>query len=700
MKKLSFVFILILIVTFLSSSIITEWNFDNSTLTPSLGTGSLSLVGGMTHDTFNTGFPGSPSIGWSVTSFPVQGTNNKSAGIYIEASSQGFGDIQLSWNIRHSNKSPKRAVLFYTLDKTDVNPVWIEAATYDASAGDSWFSWVFDGTGVVGMANNEDLAFKIVAAFSDSENSVYMPSNATSNYGTDGKWRWDNIVLSGNALVPHLVIDAELQPFYANVGAFSQFQTYTVSAVNLTGNLLVQAPTHFMIRLFGDTTFSSSLDLIPRNSAINKTIEIVYHPSLSGIHEGSINHSGGGITAQQLSITGSTTKPEPSQYPDSFAASAVTYYQAGLNWVDSSGLIIPDGYLIKGSKVSAEEISDPIDGVVEEDKKLTKNVAHGTQSVLVFELNEEHTYFFKIFPYTNSGTAINYKTDMMPPLLSLTTTSGPIGSELNPGDIAFVEYATDSPDRFSFVLLRDVLENTKIYFTDKAWTGTAFASGEEIYEWRGVGRSFLAGEVIHIVQDELYPNEGIYNPNFEGFSNDGDQIIAYQGYVTEPTFLAAFSSTGWIDSGTTTNNTSYLPYPLVLGETALGFPTEVDNGVYNGTTTGTKAGLLASINNPGNWTRAGSLANIIFPEWNFTILPHLQCPNPSIVLIDENTIRLAWDNMEAADYYLVYSSINPDAEFPEQWNLICSDCNETQFDIDIANQEVDRQFFRIIAHLP
>jgi hypothetical protein len=96
------------------------------------------------------------------------------------------------------------------------------------------------------------------------------------------------------------------------------------------------------------------------------------------------------------------------------------------------------------------------------------------------------------------------------------------------------------------------------------------------------------------------PNEGIYNPDFDGFSNDGDQKIAFQGFVTEPSLIAAFSSTGWISSGTPTYISPYLPEPMVLGVNALGFATEVDNGVYNGTQTGSAAFLLSQINDPAN----------------------------------------------------------------------------------------------------
>lgn len=520
------------------ASVITSWSFESSNLIPEVGTGSITLIGGVTDDGYSAGTPG---LGWSTTSYPAQGTNNLSAGIYLELSSEGFTDVSLSWSLRYSNTSANRAVLFYTLDKTAAVPQWTMAGVYDTGSGDTWLSGYWDGTAYAGVANNPNLAFKIVSAFSNSENTQYVAARPSSTYA-GGKWRWDNISFQGTALQPYLSTTSEMLPFYAAPGAISAIQTYDLYALNLSSNLVITAPQYFKLRVLGTEDFGTQLTLLPRTGALNKTIEVIFQPIISGVWDASIIHSGGGVESQSLPVFGSTIKPQASSYPSSFAVQDISYYQAVLTWIDAVGTVIPDGYLIKGSKVGFAEIISPVDGVPETDKKLTKNVAAGVQNQLIFELNEAHPYFFKIFPFTNSGAAIDYLADEAVPAISFNTITGPIGSSLVPGSIAFVEYASDSPDRFSFVLLQDMAENTKINFTDKAWNGNAFAENEDVYEWRAVGRSYQQGEVIHIVEGILYPNEGIYNPDFTGFSNDGDQIIAYQGYITEPSFVAAFST--------------------------------------------------------------------------------------------------------------------------------------------------------------
>ena len=238
MKKPFLLLVLSGLILALGATTVAEWNFDSDSILPSVGSGTLSLTGGVTSDGFNTGNPGRA---WSTTSYPAQGTNNRTAGLLIEVPTLGYTAVSFSWNIRHSNTSANREVLYYTLDKTAAEPAWVEAGTYNASSGDAWLASSYDGSAVTGLANNANLAFKIVSSFADDANTVYMSSNPGSTYA-GGKWRFDNLVVSGTALSPSLQINAALDTFYAQVGATSPVQSYAIEGVNLTANLIVTAP--------------------------------------------------------------------------------------------------------------------------------------------------------------------------------------------------------------------------------------------------------------------------------------------------------------------------------------------------------------------------------------------------------------------------------------------------------------------------
>ncbi len=278
--------------------------------------------------------------------------------------------------------------------------------------------------------------------------------------------------------------------------------------------------------------------------------------------------------------------------------------------------------------------------------------------------------------------------------LNFSTSAGPIGSALTAGALAFVEYGTDSPDRFSFVLLRDVLENTKISFTDKAWDGSAFAASEDVYLWRATGRAFLAGEVIHIVEGISFADEGLHSPDFGGFSNSGDQIIAFQGDPASPAFIAAFSTWNWLETGTPTTNTSYLPSSLTPGTNALSFSTEIDNGVYTGTTNGTATSLLTQINAPENWVRANSQSGVTYPDWLFQILSAPEAPQASIDLLDDSTLRITWDAVPGAVSYSVYEASDPYSTF----SLLLSSLTSTYADIPLGGNPSTRHYYRIVAN--
>ncbi len=94
-------------------------------------------------------------------------------------------------------------------------------------------------------------------------------------------------------------------------------------------------------------------------------------------------------------------------------------------WTDATGSILPDGYLIKASTLGYNSIPNPVNGIEEANSTLTKNILPGTQKNSFTGLTPGTTYYFKIFPYSNSGTLISYKLDGSMPQDYQTTASIP-----------------------------------------------------------------------------------------------------------------------------------------------------------------------------------------------------------------------------------------------------------------------------------
>ena len=109
--------------------------------------------------------------------------------------------------------------------------------------------------------------------------------------------------------------------------------------------------------------------------------------------------------------------PEPSNYPTNFAA-LVDGTDITLTWTDATGSQLPSKYLVLASTGA---ISVPTDGTPVDDGDLAKNVAYGTQVIEFAGLQSGTAYHFAIFPYTNSGANIDYKTDGTYPTANATT---------------------------------------------------------------------------------------------------------------------------------------------------------------------------------------------------------------------------------------------------------------------------------------
>ena len=119
-------------------------------------------------------------------------------------------------------------------------------------------------------------------------------------------------------------------------------------------------------------------------------------------------------------------KPEPSNYPTMFAATAVGL-SVELGWDESIGDQLPTGYLVLGEKTGKTSFDVPVDGTPVSDdldwsdNKVSVNVGYGTGSYNFEGLATNGAYTFTVYPYTNSGNNIDFKTDGTPPVTSATT---------------------------------------------------------------------------------------------------------------------------------------------------------------------------------------------------------------------------------------------------------------------------------------
>ena len=109
--------------------------------------------------------------------------------------------------------------------------------------------------------------------------------------------------------------------------------------------------------------------------------------------------------------------PEPSNYPTNFTAT-VDGTDVTLTWTDAFGGQLPHKYVVIAFLGG---VTVPTDGIAIADSDMAKNVNFGVQTVTFSGLQGGVTYHFAIFPYTNSGANIDYKTDGNYPTVDATT---------------------------------------------------------------------------------------------------------------------------------------------------------------------------------------------------------------------------------------------------------------------------------------
>lgn len=127
------------------------------------------------------------------------------------------------------------------------------------------------------------------------------------------------------------------------------------------------------------------------------------------------DNSGGQVSIDNVAwVSGGSVSPEPTNYPNNFNAIADNF-NINLSWEDATGEQLPLAYVIIAKETA--DIVAPVDGTpTEDDYDLSDgfasvNVAYGVENYSFTNLDSEKTYYFQIFPYTNSGADINYKAD-------------------------------------------------------------------------------------------------------------------------------------------------------------------------------------------------------------------------------------------------------------------------------------------------
>jgi endonuclease/exonuclease/phosphatase family metal-dependent hydrolase len=205
----------LLTVLFTNPAVFAQWNFnsvpgDNNTGTgttaPSVGSGTASMVGGVTAngtgfatgDTFFDPAGSTDNSGWNTTTYPAQGTGNKNRGVQFTVSTAVRQNIVISWSSQSSNTGSKYGRLQYTTNGID----FVDFPTAFTN-GTSFTVKTNSLAAISGVNNNTNFAFRFVSEFestaANTVNTNYVPANSGSTYATTGTMRYDMVTVSGTS---------------------------------------------------------------------------------------------------------------------------------------------------------------------------------------------------------------------------------------------------------------------------------------------------------------------------------------------------------------------------------------------------------------------------------------------------------------------------------------------------------------------
>jgi MYXO-CTERM domain-containing protein len=203
-----------------NADIVTQWNFNSpipdaatgtGTTAPSTGSGTLSLLGGIT-SSFSSGDANGGSSdpasgddsGLQTTGYGAQGAGSGTRGVAFAVSTVGFQNITISVDNRHSNTSSKYVQIQYSLDGLNFTSAGLSGnGIFSASTGgDTWYNGrSVDLSAIAGASNNANFAFRVVTVFAPGTNA-YEASTSGASYAGTGTLRFDMVTVNGVVPAP------------------------------------------------------------------------------------------------------------------------------------------------------------------------------------------------------------------------------------------------------------------------------------------------------------------------------------------------------------------------------------------------------------------------------------------------------------------------------------------------------------------
>jgi hypothetical protein len=217
----------------ISSGVISQWNFNNSDLSPNTGSGTASAVGGVTAG-FVNGLGGSSDRAAVNKAASIKGASGVFTGMQFAVSTVGKKEVKVFWDIAASGSASKYTRFQYTLDVTATPTVWVD---YTPTVGDSPGVTIESGLYVLdkvdstllqrsadlssksGVENNAKFGFRVISAYAPGTSAIARADGTSADYSTAGTVKYDMITVTGSSMQAQTPFESWIAGYPSLTGA-------------------------------------------------------------------------------------------------------------------------------------------------------------------------------------------------------------------------------------------------------------------------------------------------------------------------------------------------------------------------------------------------------------------------------------------------------------------------------------------------
>ena len=366
-------------------------------------------VNGTTNPNYSSAAILNANAGWTIKTFTIttQNTAVTSAGIGIIRSADGSFDIDdftIYPGSAVDNVAPDPVTTQTTsgITSSSITVNWAAPSTGTDGGGYVVLRYTSDPTGasapnVNGIyAVNNTIGTGTVAyigtATSFTDNSLSLGTQYYyAIYTVDKAFNYSTPVITSATTSTGGVLASATSLAFANtnLNANSAEQNFTVSGSNLTGNLIVTAPSGFLITTTSGSNYTSTVSLTPSaGNVASTTIYAVFAPTNPGNNSTNLTVSSTGYASLNIAVSGYASATYQSRQSGNWGDASTWQYYNGTSWVNATtatpnnndiSTTIQNGHtLLVNSSVSVGQVT--INGNLTISSGNTLTVMHGTAS--------------------------------------------------------------------------------------------------------------------------------------------------------------------------------------------------------------------------------------------------------------------------------------------------------------------------------